>query len=298
MKSKHAQLLYEAKVYKLLAGGGSSSVFDCRYRSNVDPCVVGIPRVLWSGKQGDYNIMVMELLGPSLEDLFNECGRTFSVKTVLMLADQMLSRTELLHSRNFIHRDIKPDNFLMGLGSDAAQVFMIDFGLSKRFCDLYTLQHIPYRDKKSLTGTARYASINTHGGIEQSRRDDLESLCYIWLYFLKGSLPWQGLKGTTKQQKYTKISEKKLETSIEELCGGCEPEFAGFLRYTRSLAFDEKPDYAYLSNLLRGLFHRKGYQYDNIYDWSLKLKTGSSSFSNSMVCAHDSFRSSNVSEGV
>ena len=131
-----------------------------------------------------------------------------------------ISRIEFIHGKNFIHRDIKPDNFLMGLGKKGNLVYAIDFGLAKKFRDNRTHQHIPYRENKNLTGTARYASINTHLGIEQSRRDDMEALGYIFMYFLKGAVPWQGLKAKTKAQKYEKISEKKLSTPVEELCKG------------------------------------------------------------------------------
>lgn len=251
VKSKHPQLFYEAKLYKILAGG------------------VGIPYVRWYGVEGEYNVMVMDLLGPSLEDLFNYCGRKFSLKTVLMLADQMLRRIEYVQMKNFIHRDIKPDNFLMGLSKRGNQVFLIDFGLAKKYRDPKTHQHIPYREQKNLTGTARYASINAHLGIEQSRRDDLESLGYVLMYFNRGNLPWQGLKAPTKKQKYEKISEKKIGTSVEVLTKGYPAEFAQYLNYCRSLHFEDKPDYAYLRKLFRELFLREGYKYDAMFDWTV-----------------------------
>ncbi|KAL6974934.1 non-specific serine,threonine protein kinase [Sarracenia purpurea var. burkii] len=131
----------------------------------------------------------------------------------------LINRVEYMHSRGFLHRDIKPDNFLMGLGHKANQVYIIDYGLAKKFRDLQTHKHIPYRENKNLTGTARYASVNTHLGVEQSRRDDLESLGYVLMYFIRGSLPWQGLKAGTKKQKYDKISEKKALTPIEQPAG-------------------------------------------------------------------------------
>lgn len=252
VKAKHPQLEYEAKVYKTLAGG------------------VGVPFVRWYGQECDYNAMVIDLLGPSLEDLFNFCNRRFSLKTVLLLADQMISRVEYIHSRNFIHRDIKPDNFLMGIGKRGNQVNVIDFGLAKKYRDPKTHLHIPYRENKNLTGTARYTSINTHLGVEQSRRDDLESLGYVLMYFLRGSLPWQGLKAATKKQKYERIMEKKMMTSTETLCRGFPTEMAIYLNCCRSLRFDDRPDYSYLRKLFRDLFVREGYQYDYVYDWSIQ----------------------------
>ncbi|XP_077491463.1 casein kinase I-like isoform X1 [Amblyomma americanum] len=251
IKTKHPQLHIESKFYKMMQGG------------------VGIPLIKWCGSEGDYNVMVMELLGPSLEDLFNFCNRKFSLKTVLLLADQLVSRVEYIHSKNFIHRDIKPDNFLMGLGKKGNLVYIIDFGLAKKYRDSRTHNHIPYRENKNLTGTARYASINTHLGIEQSRRDDLESLGYVLMYFNRGSLPWQGLRAATKRQKYERISEKKMSTPIEELCRSFPSEFATYLNYCRSLRFDEKPDYSYLRQLLRNLFHRQGFTYDYVFDWNM-----------------------------
>ncbi|KAG2722672.1 hypothetical protein I3843_02G117100 [Carya illinoinensis] len=251
IKTKHPQLLYESKLYKILQGG------------------TGIPNVRWFGVEGDYNVLVLDLLGPSLEDLFNFCSRKLSLKSVLMLADQMINRVEFVHSKSFLHRDIKPDNFLMGLGRRANQVYIIDFGLAKKYRDTSTHQHIPYRENKNLTGTARYASMNTHLGIEQSRRDDLESLGYVLMYFLRGSLPWQGLKAGTKKQKYEKISEKKVSTSTEALCRSYPTEFASYFHYCRSLRFDDKPDYAYLKRLFRDLFIREGFQFDYVFDWTI-----------------------------
>eukprot|EP00826_Nyctotherus_ovalis_P049503 TRINITY_DN5997_c0_g1_i1.p1 TRINITY_DN5997_c0_g1~~TRINITY_DN5997_c0_g1_i1.p1 ORF type:complete len:286 (+),score=52.02 TRINITY_DN5997_c0_g1_i1:101-958(+) len=182
--------------------------------------VVGIPRIHHFGEEGDYNVLAMDLLGPNMEDLLNFCNRRFHMKTTLMVTEQMLSRIEFVHSRNYIHRDIKPDNFLAGIGKYSNLIYLIDFGLSKRFRDPRTHQHIPYKENKSLTGTARYASINAHLGIEQSRRDDLEAIGYVIIYFLKGKLPWQGVTAQNKPEKYHKIMEKKMSILTEYLCLG------------------------------------------------------------------------------
>ncbi|KAH3766877.1 Casein kinase I [Pelomyxa schiedti] len=248
-RTLHPQLYYEYKLYKILQGG------------------LGIPQVHWFGVENDLNVMVMDLLGPSLEDLFNFCKNHFTLKTILMLGEQMLNRVEYVHSKNFIHRDLKPDNFLMGVGPRSGAVYLIDFGLAKKYRDSKTHVHIPYRENKSLTGTARYASVNTHLGIEQSRRDDLESIGFILAYFCRGSLPWQGLKADNKHQKYERISEKKLSITVEQLCKGFPPELASFLAYCRGLHFDEKPDYAYLRKLFRTLADREKITYDCMYDW-------------------------------
>lgn len=177
-RTKHPQLLHEAKLLKLLKGKG-------------------IPELKGALIEGDYNIMVISLLGPSLENLLNYCGHRFSLHTTVMFGIQALERVEHIQTLDFLHRDIKPDNFLVG-NKNASLVYMIDFGLAKRFRNPKTGLHIPWKEGKNLTGTARYASLNTHLGYEQSRRDDLEGLAYVMLYFLKGKLPWQGLDARTK----------------------------------------------------------------------------------------------------
>ena len=175
VKARHPQLLYESKLYKILQVGFIHKdteviLFFCQMFVSIVQAVVGrgqfvascffqggvgIPHIRWYGQERDYNVLVMDLLGPSLEDLFNFCSRRFTMKTVLMLADQMIGRIEYVHNKNFIHRDIKPDNFLMGIGRHCNKLFLIDFGLAKKYRDNRTRQHIPYREDKNLTGTAR-----------------------------------------------------------------------------------------------------------------------------------------------
>ncbi len=166
-----------------------------------------------------------------------------------------------------MHRDIKPDNFVVGIGDSSNTVFLIDYGLAKRYRDTNTLVHISYRDHKKLTGTTRYASLSTHLGIEQSRRDDLECLAYTLIYLAAGELPWQGLPAKNKAQKYQRIQEKKGNTPPEELCKNLEPEFAKYLIYCRSLKFEDKPDYNYTRKLFKDCYYRKKYDKGFAYDW-------------------------------
>ena len=157
----------------------------------------------------------MELLGKSLEDLFQIQKKKLSIKTVCLIALQMLDRIEFVHNKNIIHRDIKPDNFVVGLDNKSHIIYLLDFGLSKKYRSSRTKQHIKFNDHKKLTGTARYASINALSGYEQSRRDDLEAIGYVLMYFLRGSLPWQGLKLKHGEQRYKKIYKKLRLLFIE-----------------------------------------------------------------------------------
>lgn len=227
----------------------------------------GVPQVKSFGYNSTYNILIMELMGSSLEDLFQKMHKKFSIKTAVMLGIQMVERIEWVHSRFIMHRDIKPDNFVMGRNKKAPFVHVLDFGLAKKYWSSRRKAHIPYVTNKKLTGTARYASINALKGCEQSRRDDLESIGYVIMYFLRGSLPWQGLKVNTKEDRYQKIYEKKKATTCEELCHGFPKELEEYVRYTRNLQFTDAPNYNYLYGLFKSVLKNIGAEMDYYYDW-------------------------------
>ena len=251
----------------------------------------GIPQVFWCGHHSDFRIMVFELLGPNLEDLLRYCGGRFSMKTTLMLVDQLLRRIECLHTTDYRHRDIKPENFLLGMGKRGNVVYMTDLGLA----DYRPAWHDSSRNRNpsqtprlSLVGTCRYASINGHLAVGKSADsvalyhwltpsrpassccDDLESLGYMALYFLRGSLPWQGLQACDRQTKEKLVLQRKQQTGVEELCRDLPVEFATYMSYLRQLKNPNGPNYAYLRGLFGRLFKRLGFEYDHIFDWTVR----------------------------
>ena len=247
---QNPQLLYEYKIYKALQNE------------------YGFPKIYDFSTDAKFNALVMEVLGNSIEHIFNKFHKKFSFLTCLMIIDQIIRRIESLHSKNFLHRDIKPDNFLIGVGKKRGIIYAIDFGLSKKYKDSRTGLHIPYRDGKELTGTARYASINTHLGVEQSRRDDIESLGYMMVYLMKGHLPWQGMINSNPKKKYERIKKLKLEIDLRDLCDGLPKECIKFIQYARDMKFEDRPNYNYLRGLIKKMAIKKGLVMDiSKFDW-------------------------------
>ena len=254
---KYPQLLFESRLLESIPG-------------------IGIPKVYWAGVSGEYNVMVFELLGKNLEELLQNCDKKFSLKTTLMIAIQILDRIRHLHMHNYIHRDIKPQNFSIGRGENEHIIYLIDFGLAKRYREEYTNFHIPLRQNIKLTGTIRYASCNALNKKELSRRDDMESIGYLLIYLLKGSLPWQGLKIKQKSEKYSKIKELKMSLEPEKLCEDLPDEFKEYIESVKNLEFEEEPDYGRFINMFTELFKKKEYVKDYMYDWVEETKKNSS----------------------
>ncbi len=250
-KTEHKLLEQEIEMYKLL---------------KTDNYKVHIPHIYWYGVKNKYNILVMEDLGKALETLFNERNRRFSLKTTIMIGIQICDLLEHLHRCKIIHRDLKPENFLIG-HENKNYIYMIDFGLAKRYKNDKNM-HMGQKTGKNLIGTLRYASVNSHIGNDLSRRDDLESLFYIMVYFYKGSLPWQGVSGKTMDEKNVNISNIKSTIKPEELCKNMPNEFLYFFKYVKALAFTEKPNYKYLKSLLLTVLKLNNLEFDYIYDWS------------------------------
>ena len=244
----------------------------------------GFPEVYSYDWQDDYKVMVFELLGPSLEDLFEYCGRRFSLKTIVMVMQQLLSRFEALHSKGLLHRDIKPSNCLLGVKEKGNVVYVTDFGLAQEYVvDDEAYPEIAGR-RRRLVGTPRFASIRGHLGqgvymspcgsariniiAVQSPSDDLESLGYMMIYFARGKLPWQGLKADGETDKHQRIVEMKTQLDVTELCTGLPQEFTEYMRYVKCLRNGQTPDYELLRDIFQRIAKTNGIDYDNIFDWT------------------------------
>ncbi|KAH7907915.1 kinase-like domain-containing protein [Hygrophoropsis aurantiaca] len=253
-------LPYEAQVYRLLPGH------------------TGIPLLRWYGMDGGAHVLILDKLGVNLQQLRQLCRNTLSLRSICALALQMLDRVEFAHSRGVIIRDIKPENFAMGVGSRASAVHLFDLGLAKLFVDPHTGQHIPPREGRVGLGTPRYASHNVHFGRKQSRRDDLEALGNVLLFLLHGRLPWQGIYAPSIEAKLLRIGEMKAGAPFRELLARSPPEFTKYSEHVRGLRFEEKPDYTLLARIFRERMEREGWvEDDGCFDWaggavSLNLK--------------------------
>ena len=227
-----------------------------------------IPKVKSFGYCGNFMILVMELLGKSLDKILNELQKNkLSIRCICNIAYQLISIIEIIHNNNYIHRDIKPGNIAIGYGDKYKYIYILDFGLSKKYRSSTTKIHFPFTENNKLIGNIRYSSINTLEGGTQSRRDDLESIGYLIIFLLLGKLPWQGKLSPNKEDKYYKIREIKKNTTAEELCKGLPSQFKEYIEYTRNLGYETDPDYNYLKNLFLSVLKKMNYEIDYFYDW-------------------------------
>ena len=211
----------------------------------------GIPKLITFGHHGLYNVLIEELLGSSLEKIASsKTFRKFSLKDVCMIALQTLDRLEFIHSKYIIHRDIKPNNFVIGR-KDPELIYLIDFGLSHKYKSSRTGKHIQFKNLRLTYGSLRYLSINGNKGYEQSRRDDLESLGYMLIYLATGYLPWLKAENLDYEtlKKYIIVYKMKKSITTEKLCAGLPKEMATYLNYCKELYFEQDPDYNYLRSL-------------------------------------------------
>ncbi|KAF8491435.1 serine/threonine kinase [Gautieria morchelliformis] len=242
-------LPYEAQVYRHLHGHH------------------GIPSLRWSGMDGGAHVMVLDRLGPNLQDLRRVCRGQLSLKTVMMIAAQMLDRIEFSHSRGIILRDVKPENFAMGLGTRCNILHLFDLGLAKLFWNSAPDTHIPFREGRIGLGTPRYASHNVHFGREQGRRDDIEAMGNVLLFLLHGRLPWQGIYAPSVQAKLLRIGEMKAGSEFADLLLRSPPEFTRYFEHCRNLAFEERPNYQLLKEIFRRRMEQEHWSYDGMFDW-------------------------------
>ena len=256
------------KVEKIEKTNNNKSRLESEYNIYTNIQGKGIPEIkYYTNNYQGLQLLIMNFLGPSLEDLLNFCSRRFTIKTIAMLGIQLISRLEHIHNLGIIHRDIKPENFLIGISKDKSTIYLVDFGLSKSY--MQEQNHIEFRNNKNFTGTYRYSSIRNHRGIEQSRRDDLESVGYMLVYLYKGVLPWQGLKMSDKVERNRNIYQKKRTTDIASITSDMPFQFHDYIQYCRLLRFSQNPDYDYLRGLFETVLEDIGKKNDYIFDWNI-----------------------------
>ena len=235
----------------------------------------GLPEIKTFGKTKDFFILIQSLLGPSLSKLIDKYLINFTIKDICLLSIQMLERLEYIHSKSFIHRDIKPQNFLMGT-KDISTVYLIDFGLAKKFRSKKG-KHIKFNINNNITGTPRYCSINALRGAEQSRRDDLESCFYVIIYFFRGNLPWQNLRIKSRQERFNKINEIKKNVNYKVLCKNLPEELYNFGIYIKHLKFEEDPDYNFMKECFYSILKKINEKNDNNFSWLSQFSKNSKS---------------------
>jgi serine/threonine protein kinase len=227
----------------------------------------GIPEVISFGRTKTHNILVMPLLGQSILDLIIMLGKKLQMNDICLIAIQILERIEWVHSKNIVYRDIKPENFLFGK-KDPEVLYLIDFGLCKKYKSSKTGKHILPKNLGKFTGTSRYASVYSMAGNEQSRRDDIESIGYMIIFLMKKKLPWQGIRGNSYKECYHKLYIMKKNIEPEELCKGLPKEMIDYMNNAKSLKFEEEPNYSYLKNLFKTILERNNFNFDKkIFSW-------------------------------
>ncbi len=244
----------------------------------------GIPQIKTFGKTRDYFILIQTLLGPSLSTLQDNYYISFTIKDICMLSIQMLERLEFIHSKNYIHRDIKPQNFLMGL-KDPNLLYIIDFGLSKKYRSKKG-NHIKFAITNKITGTPRFCSINALRGAEQSRKDDLESLFYVILYFFRGVVPWQNLRIKSRVERFKKINEIKKKINFKILCKNLPVELYNFGIYIKNLQFEEDPNYSYMRKLFYQILSEIHEENDEKFSWINYINSNKSK-NNNLILSHN-----------
>ena len=291
---KNAILLKKYKIIKRIGKGAFGSVFVGKNINKIDYVAIklelknqtdtilereayilhmlrgfGIPRVISYGHNLKYNILIQELLGKSLDKLLFKKNKKLSLKDSCMVGIQILDRLEYIHNKSIIHRDIKADNFLIGL-KNTEVIYIIDFGLAKQYRSTKTGKHVKYCVNKKWSGTSRFASANTLRGIEPSRRDDMESFCYLLLYLMKGTLPWDKLNETSEINEILIIYKMKQYMPADVMFKELPSQMSDFYKYCKNLGFEQKPNYKYLRKLLISILEYIGEKNDLYFSWIIQ----------------------------